>query len=76
MRIAGDVQFAAEVNWLVDHVRWDVEDDLARADRRRARPTPSATGRAVVEALRKFAARLPTPARAGASAGRARQAGA
>ena len=30
VRITGDVQLAAEVNWLVDHVRWDVEDDLAR----------------------------------------------
>src|SRR4051812_18520871 len=24
VRIAGDVQFAAEVNWLVDNVRWDL----------------------------------------------------
>ena len=24
------VQLAAEVNWLADHVRWDVEEDLAR----------------------------------------------
>ena len=30
VRIEGDVQLAAEVNWLVDHVRWDIEDDLAR----------------------------------------------
>lgn len=30
VRIEGDVQFAAELNWLVDHVRWDVEEDLAR----------------------------------------------
>jgi ubiquinone biosynthesis protein UbiJ len=30
VRIVGDVQLAAEVNWLVDHVRWDLEDDLAR----------------------------------------------
>ena len=30
VRIEGDVQLAAEVNWLVDHVRWDLEDDLAR----------------------------------------------
>lgn len=30
VRIAGDVQLAAEVNWLVDHVRWDLEEDLAR----------------------------------------------
>ena len=30
VRIAGDVQFAAEINWLVDHVRWDLEEDLSR----------------------------------------------
>lgn len=30
VRIEGDVQLAAEVNWLVDHVRWDLEEDLAR----------------------------------------------
>ncbi|MEW6694082.1 MAG: hypothetical protein AB1371_03870 [Pseudomonadota bacterium] len=28
--IEGDVQLAAEVAWLVDNVRWDVEEDLAR----------------------------------------------
>jgi ubiquinone biosynthesis accessory factor UbiJ len=30
VRIEGDVQLAAEVNWLTEHVRWDIEDDLAR----------------------------------------------
>ncbi len=30
VRIEGDVQLAAEVNWLVDHVRWDVEEDLSK----------------------------------------------
>jgi ubiquinone biosynthesis protein UbiJ len=30
VRIDGDVQLAADINWLVDHVRWDVEEDLAR----------------------------------------------
>jgi len=30
VRIEGDVQLAAEVNWLADHVRWDLEEDLAR----------------------------------------------
>ena len=30
VRIEGDVQLAADVNWLVDHVRWDIEEDLAR----------------------------------------------
>ena len=30
VRIEGDVQLAAEINWLIDHVRWDIEEDLAR----------------------------------------------
>jgi len=30
VRIEGDVQLAAEVNWLVDNVRWDMEEDLSR----------------------------------------------
>lgn len=30
VRIEGDVQLAAELNWLADHVRWDLEEDLAR----------------------------------------------
>ena len=24
------MQLAAEVSWLIDHVQWDIEDDLAR----------------------------------------------
>jgi ubiquinone biosynthesis accessory factor UbiJ len=28
--IQGDVQLAAEVAWLVDNVRWDMEEDLSR----------------------------------------------
>lgn len=30
VRIEGDVLLAAEVNWLADHVRWDIEEDLSR----------------------------------------------
>jgi ubiquinone biosynthesis protein UbiJ len=30
VHIQGDVQLAAEVNWITDHVRWDAEADLAR----------------------------------------------
>lgn len=56
VRIAGDVQFAAEINWLVDHVRWDLEEDLSRL----MGDTPAhAIGqglRRMKEALRKFAA--------------------
>jgi ubiquinone biosynthesis protein UbiJ len=30
VQIEGDVQLAAELAWLVDNLRWDVEEDLAR----------------------------------------------
>ena len=30
VHIEGDVQLAADINWLVDHVRWDLEEDLSR----------------------------------------------
>jgi ubiquinone biosynthesis protein UbiJ len=30
VRVEGDVQLAAEVNWLIDHVRWEPEEDVAR----------------------------------------------
>lgn len=30
MDIQGDAALAAEVGWLADHLRWDIEDDLAR----------------------------------------------
>ncbi len=29
--IAGDAAFATDLNWLFDNLRWDVQDDLARA---------------------------------------------
>lgn len=28
--VAGDAALAADVSWLADHLRWDVQDDLAR----------------------------------------------
>ena len=28
--VAGDAAFAADVNWLFDNLRWDLQDDLAR----------------------------------------------
>lgn len=30
VHIDGDVQLAADVNWLADHVQWDIEEDLAK----------------------------------------------
>lgn len=30
IEVAGDAAFATDLNWLIDNLRWDVEDDLAR----------------------------------------------
>ena len=30
VNIEGDSAFAADVSWLIDNLRWDIEDDLAR----------------------------------------------
>jgi ubiquinone biosynthesis protein UbiJ len=56
VQIAGDVQFAAEVNWLVDHVRWDLEEDLSRLVGDAPAHAIGQGARRMVEALRRFAA--------------------
>jgi ubiquinone biosynthesis protein UbiJ len=30
VEVSGDAAFAADLNWVFDNLRWDVEDDLAR----------------------------------------------
>ena len=54
IRIEGDVQLAAEVNWLIDHVHWDPEEDLARLIGDAAAHTLVQTGQRAVQALRSF----------------------
>ena len=54
VRIEGDVQFAAEVNWLVDHVRWDLEEDLARVIGDAPAHTLGQAARGMAEALRRL----------------------
>ncbi|WP_332813532.1 hypothetical protein [Ramlibacter sp.] len=54
VRIEGDVQFAAEVNWLVDHVRWDLEEDLSRLIGDAPAHAVGRGARAMAEALRRF----------------------
>ncbi|MGI4778887.1 MAG: hypothetical protein ACRYGA_12330 [Janthinobacterium lividum] len=54
VRIVGDVQLAAEVNWLVDHVRWDVKDDLARLIGDVPAHTVGNVARRAAAAIRKF----------------------
>lgn len=53
--IAGDVMLAAEVNWLVDHVRWDVEEDLARIVGDVPAHALACLARQVADTLRHFA---------------------
>ena len=54
VRIAGDVQVAAEVNWLADHVRWDLEEDLARIIGDAPAHTLAEGARGMTKALRQF----------------------
>jgi ubiquinone biosynthesis protein UbiJ len=59
VRIEGDVQLAAEVQWLVDHVRWDIEEDLARIiGDAPAHAIAQVAGR-FADGVRQFAARMP-----------------
>jgi len=55
VRIEGDVQLAAEVNWLADHVRWDIEEDLARVIGDVPAHTLGQIVRRMLQALRSFA---------------------
>ena len=54
VRIEGDVQLAAEVNWLVDHVRWDIEEDLARLMGDAPAHTLAQAARSMAASLRQF----------------------
>ena len=63
VRIEGDVQLAAEVNWLIDHVRWDAEEDLARLVGDAPAHTLAQLGRQAMAAIRGFmAAQAPSTA--------------
>ncbi|OYQ39383.1 hypothetical protein CHU94_18615 [Rhodoferax sp. TH121] len=54
VRIEGDVQLAAEINWLADHVRWDVEEDLSRILGDAPAHLLMQTGRTLAQALQQF----------------------
>jgi ubiquinone biosynthesis accessory factor UbiJ len=57
-QIAGDAAFASDVSWLIDNVRWDVEDDLARITGPMAARQIVRLGQAVAQALRDAAKRF------------------
>ena len=54
VRIEGDVQLAAEINWLADNVRWDVEEDLARIMGDAPAHMLMQSGRTVAQAVAQF----------------------
>ena len=58
IRIEGDVQLAADINWVVDNVRWDIEEDLSRViGDAPARAVAGVAGRAAGALLRFVGAR-------------------
>ena len=62
VEIQGDVQFAAEIAWLADNLRWDFEEDLARLFGDAPAHRLADAARQLVLALRGFLARV-APAR-------------
>jgi ubiquinone biosynthesis accessory factor UbiJ len=64
VRIAGDVQFAAEINWLVEHVRWDIEEDVSRIVGDAPAHAMGEAARRMLQALRQFIARPAADAQA------------
>lgn len=59
--IQGDVQLAAEVAWLVDNVRWDVEEDLSRFLGDAAAHTLVRMASTAAQAVKAFVGRAPAP---------------
>jgi ubiquinone biosynthesis protein UbiJ len=55
IHIEGDVALAADINWLIDHVRWDWEEDLSRIMGDGMAHTLAQGLRAAAGGLRQFA---------------------
>jgi ubiquinone biosynthesis accessory factor UbiJ len=66
VKIEGDVQLAAEVGWLADNLRWDVEEDLSRLIGDAPAHAVGQAGRQIFVALKRLLA--PAGLQAGAAA--------
>ena len=53
--VQGEAQFAADVNWLADNLRWDIEADLARVVGPVAARQFAVLGTALAAGLRRWA---------------------
>ena len=51
IRVSGDSAFAADVSWIADNLRWDLEDDIARVVGQGPAHELARIGRAVGKAL-------------------------
>jgi ubiquinone biosynthesis protein UbiJ len=69
VQVQGDVQLAADINWLIDHVRWDIEADLARMVGDVPAHMLVDGVQAMVRALRQFAGSVRRPGSAGMAGG-------
>ena len=58
VNIEGDVQLAAEVAWLVDNLRWDLEEDLSRLMGDAAAHGLIGAMEAAIRAVRSFSVRV------------------
>lgn len=67
VKIEGDVQLAAEVGWLADNLRWDIEEDLARIVGDVPAHAIASAGQRVLAALREFLAKVPKGSAAGSA---------
>jgi ubiquinone biosynthesis protein UbiJ len=61
VKIEGDVQLAAELGWLADNLRWDVEEDLSRIIGDVPAHTLAGFARQAIAGLRQFLAQAPAP---------------
>jgi len=68
VKIEGDVQLAAELGWLADNVRWDVEEDLSRLIGDVPANTIANAARQALAGLRQFLAQAPKGASASTAA--------
>jgi ubiquinone biosynthesis protein UbiJ len=59
--VEGDVQLAADVNWLVDHLRWDIEEDISRVIGDAPAHALGQAAREAARVLQQFARGRPRP---------------
>jgi ubiquinone biosynthesis protein UbiJ len=59
VKIEGDVQFAAELGWLAENLRWDIEEDLSRVLGDIPAHALADAGRKLLAGLKQFLASMP-----------------